>query len=333
MKEMQDKGVSMKVDRFSKYAWGVLAFNLAVIMFGAYVRASSSGAGCGAHWPLCNGEIIPRAPRIETLIEFTHRTTSGLAFLLVTGLLFFAWRAYPKGHQVRIGAAFSMLFMITEALVGAGLVLFRLVEYNDSFYRAFSIAIHLTNTFLLLASLSLTAWWASGGKPLNLRDNPAFTWLMGFGLLGLLILGASGAVTALGDTLFPSLSLSDALMQDFSPTAHFLIRLRVLHPTIAMAVGTYLILIASLTNLRIRKPSNHLFSRALTVLVVLQILAGVINVTLLAPIWMQIIHLFLSDALWIALVLLTATTLVSHETVVEKEPLPGSQLASSSKTG
>jgi heme A synthase len=237
----------MKVDRFSKYAWGVLAFNLAVIMFGAYVRASSSGAGCGAHWPLCNGEIIPRAPRIETLIEFTHRTTSGLAFLLVTGLLFFAWRAYPKGHQVRIGAAFSM--------------------------------------------------------------------------------------TALGDTLFPSLSLSDALMQDFSPTAHFLIRLRVLHPTIAMAVGTYLILIASLTNLRIRKPSNHLFSRALTVLVVLQILAGVINVTLLAPIWMQIIHLFLSDALWITLVLLTATTLVSHETVVEKEPLPGSQLASSSKTG
>jgi heme A synthase len=119
----------MKAARFAKYAWGVLAYNLVVILFGAYVRASSSGAGCGNHWPLCNGEIIPRSPRIATLIEFTHRTTSGIGFLLVIGLLIFAWRAYPKGHHVRKGAAFSMFFMITEALVGAGLVLFHLTGH------------------------------------------------------------------------------------------------------------------------------------------------------------------------------------------------------------
>ncbi|MFN8454080.1 MAG: COX15/CtaA family protein [Anaerolineae bacterium] len=76
----------VKLDRFAKYVWTVLAYNLAVILWGAFVRASGSGAGCGSHWPLCNGEVIPRTPQMETLVEFTHRLTSGLALLLVIGL-------------------------------------------------------------------------------------------------------------------------------------------------------------------------------------------------------------------------------------------------------
>jgi heme A synthase len=94
-----------------------------VILWGAFVRATGSGAGCGSHWPLCNGELVPRAPQVETVIEFIHRATSGLAFLLVLGLFVLAWRVYPKGDLVRRAAALSFLFIVTEALVGAGLVL------------------------------------------------------------------------------------------------------------------------------------------------------------------------------------------------------------------
>src|SRR5689334_1454626 len=149
----------MKLNRFAIYAWGVLALNLLVILWGAYVRATGSGAGCGAHWPLCNGEVIPRAPQAEMLVEFTHRLSSGVALLTVAGLLVWALRIYPRGHVARRGAQLAMLFMVSEALVGAGLVLFKLVADNDSLYRAVAIVVHLANTFLLLASITLTAWW------------------------------------------------------------------------------------------------------------------------------------------------------------------------------
>jgi heme A synthase len=302
----------MGLSRFAKFAWGVLLYNLAVIAWGAYVRATGSGAGCGSHWPTCQGEIIPRSAQLETLVEFTHRLTSGAAFLLVLGLLVWAWRAYPKGSIVRLGAVFSMVFMVTEALVGAGLVLFELVAENDSIARALAISVHLLNTFLLLASITLTAWWASGGRPLNLRGDLR-TWLFVVALIGMLVLGMSGAVTALGDTLFPSGSLTEALREDFSATAHILIRLRVLHPTIAVVVSIYLILIANWMARIVRAPFVRSLAKALTLLVVVQLAAGVVNVFLLAPIWLQLVHLLLADSLWIALVLLSAGALSHRE--------------------
>ena len=153
----------MKLTNYAKYAWGVLAYNLLVILWGAYVRATGSGAGCGSHWLLCNGEVIPRAPGMETMIKLTHRLTSGLAFLLVLGMLVWALSAYSRGHSVRRGAWLSTFFILTEALVGAGLVLFEWVADDVSTGRVISMAVHLINTFLLLACLALTAWWASGG--------------------------------------------------------------------------------------------------------------------------------------------------------------------------
>ena len=295
--------------RFAKYAWIVLAYNIGVILWGAYVRASGSGAGCGDHWPLCNGEVIPQAPGTAMLIEFSHRVTSGITLLLVAGLMVWAWRAYPKGNIVRVGAALAVFFTITEALVGAGLVLFQLVAQNASGLRALSIAVHLTNTFLLLASLTLTAFWASGGKPLQWRGRGAINWILGVGLLGVLILGITGAVTALGDTLFPSSSLAQGLQQDFSPTAQFLIRLRVFHPLIAVAVGVYAILLARVLSSAYADAAIHRLTAGLTALVVVQWIAGMINIYLLAPVWLQLVHLLLADLLWIALVLLTARAL------------------------
>jgi len=303
----------MKLNRFAKYAWGVLAFNLFVILWGAFVRASGSGAGCGSHWPLCNGEVIPRSPQLETIIEFTHRMTSGLSLLLVVGLLVWAFRAYPKGHSVRLGAVLAMIFMVTEALIGAVLVLFSWVAKNESTGRVISMAFHQANTFLLLASLTLAAWWASGGKPIRLKGQGIGLWALGLGLFGVLILGVSGAVNALGDTLFPAKSLAEGISQDFSPTAHFLIRLRVWHPIIAISVGLYLFFVCGLVGMFRPAPILRRFVGLLIAFVLLQLTAGLVNVLLLAPVWMQLVHLFLADMVWISLVLVTANTLTQEE--------------------
>jgi heme A synthase len=302
----------MKLTRFAKYAWFVLVVNLGVILWGAYVRATGSGAGCGNHWPLCNGQVIPRSEQIETMIEFTHRASSGVAFLLVLGMLIWAWRVFPRGNRVRSGAILSMLFMITEALLGAGLVLFELVAENTSTARALSISVHLVNTFILLACISLTAWWASGGEPLKLHRKDLKVWLLAIGFLGVLMLGMSGALTALGDTLFPVASLEEGMRQDFSSAAHFLIRLRILHPTIAVVISLYLIIIIGWINSRVMNNGNIVLGRLTIFLIGLQLLAGLINVVLLAPVWMQLIHLFLSDIVWICLVLFAAASLSKY---------------------
>jgi len=296
----------MQNARFRRFTWGVLVYNLGVILFGAYVRATGSGAGCGSHWPLCNGEVIPRAPQIETIIEFTHRMSSGLSLLLVIWLFIWAFRAYPAGHAVRLGAGLSLLFTITEALVGAGLVLFRWTADDTSTGRAISIVIHLLNTFLLLASLALTGWWASGGKRIQLRGSGMDGWMLALGTAGALLIGASGALAALGDTLFPVQSIAEGIRQDFSSTAHFLIRLRILHPMISIIVGLYLAVLAGLIAYQASTGDAKRFARMLVGLVIVQLLAGFINVLLLAPWWMQLLHLLLADLVWIILILLMA---------------------------
>ena len=312
----------MPLSRFARYAWGVLAVNLMVILWGAYVRATGSGAGCGNNWPLCDGEVIPRSPQMETLIEFTHRVSSGLALLMVVGLLIWARRAYPRGHRVRKAAAWSMALMITEALIGAGLVLFELVAENASIARALAMAAHLVNTFLLLAALTMTAWWASGGAPIRLTGQRGASGALLLGMAGVLVLGMSGAVTALGDTLFPARSLAEGFRQDLSPTAHLLIRLRVFHPLIAVLVGVYLILMAGWVGWRSRTRAVRWLARALVTLFLIQLGAGVINLLLLAPVWMQLVHLFLADLIWITLVLLTAARLAQPASAADRSPSP-----------
>jgi heme A synthase len=303
----------MKLTGYAKFAWIVLIYNIFVILWGAFVRATGSGAGCGSHWPLCNGQVLPREPQIETVIEFAHRFSSGIAFILVLVMVIWALRAYPNGHVVRLGAIFSMILITTEALVGAGLVLFEWVAQDVSIGRAISIVVHLINTFLLLAALSLNAWWASGANPFRIRENGSLAWLLLLGLLGTIVIGASGALTALGDTLFPVNSLAEGIRQDFTSTAHFLLRLRLLHPSIAVIVGIYLLILAGVIRVqRLAQPTQTL-TYSLTVLVLVQLGAGLLNVILLAPVWMQIVHLLLADGVWIVLVLLTASALANEK--------------------
>jgi heme A synthase len=297
------------MDRFARFAWALLGVDVAVVAWGAYVRASGSGAGCGAHWPFCNGEVIPRAPRVETLIELSHRLSSGLALALTVALLVWAFRAYPRGHVVRTSAAVTTGLMLGEALIGAGLVLFQLVAHDESMKRAMSVSLHMCNTFLLLGATALTAWWASGGARIRLRGQRAVALLLGVPLAAMFLVGVSGTVNALGDTLFPPASLAAGLAQDFAPGMHLFVRLRAIHPILALSTGGGIVVAGGLV--RALRPSRavRLFSRAAAVLVVAQVAAGLLDVALLAPVWLQLVHLVLADGVWILLVLTTASAL------------------------
>jgi heme a synthase len=304
-----DRRVTARVARF---AWITLCYNVAVILWGTYVRATGSGAGCGSHWPLCNGEVVPRAPRIETIIEFSHRVTSGLALIAVLVLFIATWRVCAAGHPARKAAAFSLFFMLSEAGVGAGLVLFQLVADNATAARAMFMATHLVNTFLLLASLALTAYWLSGGSPLSLEGRGKLLALMAALAGGILLVAVSGSVAALGDTLYPAQSLAQGVTADLSTSSHVLVRLRIIHPMLAVLVGGALMAAAP----RLPVPEDAEMGRELRYDVVgfaaLQLAAGFANLILLAPITMQLIHLLLADVVWIAFVLLAASTLAAH---------------------
>ncbi|MBN1149501.1 MAG: COX15/CtaA family protein [Anaerolineales bacterium] len=303
----------MQLTRFAKFAWGVLVYNLGVILWGAYVRATGSGAGCGNYWPLCNGEIAPRALQVETIIELIHRLASSLAFLLVLVMLIWALHLYPKGHAARVGAGFSLLFIIAEVLIGAVLVLFGWVADDISTGRMVTISVHLVNTFLLLASLTLTAWWASGGEMLHWSGYGAILWMFVLGFLGVLLLGVSGAIIALGDMLFPGASLAEGVAQNFSQQAHFISRLRAWHPSIAIATGLYLLFLSGLVAMFRVMARVRRCAAALAAVFVAQLLAGLVDLFLLAPVWMQLAHLLLANLVWIALVLLTATNFACSE--------------------
>lgn len=298
----------MTMKRFATLAWGVLAYNLLVILWGAVVRATGSGAGCGSHWPLCQGEFVPRSPQVETLIEFSHRITSGLALLSVVLLLVWAVRTFPKGHFARKGAWAAMLFMISEALLGAALVLFEYVAFDQSVARAYWMAAHLVNTFLLLAALALTAWWASNHGAGRWRGQGAVRWLIVVAWLAMLLLGVSGAITALGDTL--------AIRGGISPTESAmvaqLVALRIYHPLLAVAVGVVLVTVAWLLMTRRPTLDTQRWGRTLMVIFGLEFIFGAINVALKAPVWMQIVHLLAADLLWISLILLTAAALATY---------------------
>lgn len=295
----------MKLTNFAKYSWFILAYTLGVILWGAFVRATGSGAGCGNHWPTCNGQIIPRPEEIETIIELTHRVTSAFLGVLIIIMVVWAFRLYAPGHVVRKGAVWSLIFVIIEGLLGAGLVIFELVGLNQSSERAIAMALHLVNTLILVGFLTVTAWWASGGRAPRWPGQNRLNWLLGIGVVGMLIVGASGAVTALGDTLF----IHEGVRVDSSPTTEFLVQLRLWHPALAVATGLF-VMLASTAVYRMR-PSNHtlFFSRLVKVTFIIQLFAGVLNVYLMVPIWMQLIHLLLADIIWIAWVLLGATAL------------------------
>jgi heme A synthase len=294
---------SPSIGAFIRYAWCALGVTLLVIVWGAVVRATGSGAGCGSHWPLCNGVVVPLAPTAGTIIEFVHRLTSGGAMLLSLGLLVWARRLFAAGHPARRWASISFFFMLLEAAIGAGIVLLRLVEDNASALRAAYVGGHLVNTLLLIGAMLTTIWWS---RPI--ASHPRLRSVLAPGirsltlcLVAMLAVAATGAVVALGDTLFPHASLAEGFAADFDPTSHFLIRLRVWHPLLAALVATYLLFAASGGH-AFAGPDQRHPRRLVITFVLLQTALGIVNLWLLAPLALQMAHLFMSNLLWMTLV-------------------------------
>jgi cytochrome c oxidase assembly protein subunit 15 len=309
-----------------RFAWAVLAYFVAVILWGALVRATGSGAGCGDHWPLCNGTVMQHSPRVDTMIEFTHRITSGISFFSAVGLLAWTFAGTVRGHLARGAAVAAVVFTLAEAVLGALLVKLGLTAQSQSPLRAPYLALHLTNTLLLLASLTLAAHLLSR-KDGYTRATVRITAPIGatIAVLIVLVVGVTGSLAALGDTLFPASSLSAALAQDFSATSGWLVRWRWTHPTIAFVSSVFLIWLLARAGRKTahwdRPPwTNRGLSALVLVLLAAQYLLGVLDVVMLAPTWLQVAHLLGADLLWAALVVLTArVTLEPVEKLVTKD--------------
>jgi cytochrome c oxidase assembly protein subunit 15 len=290
-----------------RFAWGVLAYFIATILWGTIVRATGSGAGCGDHWPLCNGTVMQQSPTIQTVIEFTHRVTAALDLIFVLGLLVWTWRRTVSGHLARWAGGAAVFFTLTEGLLGALLVKLGLTAESRSPLRAPMLALHLSNTLLLVAALAMAAHFLARTQGYRWRDirisAPVGTTI---GMIAVMIVGVTGSMAALGDTLFPATSLNDSLHQDFAADSSWLLRWRWTHPTIAIMASIFLIWLLIRAARRSGPWDNRRLSTLVVGLLVVQYLLGALDVWLLAPVWMQVAHLLGADVLWTALVVLTA---------------------------
>jgi cytochrome c oxidase assembly protein subunit 15 len=301
---ISDRTPSVALRRF---AWGVLAYFIATILWGTIVRASGSGDGCGNHWPLCNGTVLQQSPTIQTIIEFTHRVTAGLDMIFVLGLLVWAWRRTVPGHLARWAAGAAVFFTLTEGLLGALLVKLGLTAQSQSPLRAPFLALHFSNTLLLVAALAMAAHFLGRSDGFHWRDirlsAPVGTTI---GMLAVMIVGVTGSLAALGDTLFPAASLGDSLQQDFSASSNWLLRWRWTHPAAAVVASIFLIWLLIRASRRGAPWDNRKLATFVVVVLALQYVLGALDVWLLAPVWMQVIHLLAADVLWTSLVVLTA---------------------------
>ena len=306
--------------QFARFAWLVLAYNIPVILWGAYVRASFSGDGCGAHWPFCNGSVLPQHMVAPMAIEFTHRAMTSIDTVMVIGLCVWAFVVFPRKHAVRLYVVLSLVFLFVEALLGAGLVLLRYVARDQSAGRVWYLSAHLTNTMLLLGTLTITACLASKNLervqfrrvPGRLIAAPAVV----------VFVSITGVIAALGDMLYPVSSLGAGIQQDFSSASSVLLRLRMVHPLIAILGAAYVIWAAW----RILNRGASGVARRTAVYVVtltaFQLAVGAVNLSLLAPLWMQLSHLFVADLLWIFLIALVIETAASLDTAAGRDSLP-----------
>jgi heme a synthase len=286
-----------------RFAWVVVGYNVLVILWGALVRATGSGAGCGNHWPLCNGQVIPLSPGLHTVIEFTHRCMTGGSIFLVIGLLVWTFRGTTKGQAARVLAVASMVLLLNEAFLGALLVKLGYVTGNQSMGRVVMLSIHLSNTMLLLAALTLTArllgteqMWRELGV-----GGAKKVWAFG-GVAATLVVAVSGSLAALGDTLFPASSLRAAFVQDFAVGSPWLLRLRGVHPVSALIAGVFVLWLVA----QAKRAGAGRLAAAVLMLLGFQFGLGVADVLLLAPVWMQVLHLLGADLYWVALVTLAA---------------------------
>lgn len=295
---------------------GALVYTVLVILFGAVVRITGSGAGCGQHWPTCQGEVAHLPNNLKTAIEFTHRLTSGVSVLVVFALTVYTVRRTVRGHVARRAAFVACALMIVESLIGAALVLLRYVGENASVGRAVIMAVHLVSTLGLTGTMAFAACsfeWKRGSVSFRARGSA----LLLVGAAAIVAVAAMGAVTALGDTLYPMSgpAVTGALADAQSQSSHFLERMRGIHPLLALLASGFLLWAAP----RVAEvgaggePSRaERWARAVTLSVLLQLAVGIANVWLSAPGYMQVAHLLVALLVWLSWVTLGFAVLSEH---------------------
>jgi len=300
-------GQAGKTQLVARFAWVVVGYFIFVVLLGAVVRATDSGGGCGASWPLCNGDFFPHHPRLATIIEFAHRSTSGVCAFLTVALGVWTFWKTPKGHRARKAVLWAGFFLVTEALLGAALVLRHWVENNVSTGRTIAQSIHFTNTLLLMGALALTAWFLRDEEPFEARGSREVAWMA---VAATIVVGATGALAALADTLFPSPNLRAGFAADFAASSPLMVRMRWVHPAAAV-VG--LVCVVLLVRAQRRWDRLSLF---VVGMLGVQFVLGAADVLLLAPTWMQVLHLLGADLYWVGLVMLAGRVIWRGE--VEK---------------
>ena len=277
----------MKLISYTKLG---IVLSILSILAGAFVRATGSGDGCGSTWPTCKGKIIPQLSDTSEVIEFSHRSVSGI-LLIVTLIIFIKSRSMSKGSIVRTTVNFLTFFVLFEAAIGAVIVLYEWVGLNSSLPRIIAVPIHLVNTFGLLACYAILY-----KVLLNNFKNIKQLWDRRFVFIAFLFLlsGATGSITALADVLFPSASFYEGLMEDFDRTSEVLTRLRILHPMVATGLSVALII----ESRKVQK-DYKIDVKFFQILVFIAVILGVLNVLSNILLLLSILHLAIADLLWI----------------------------------
>jgi protoheme IX farnesyltransferase len=297
---------------FAKYAWMLLAYTLLAIGWGVFVRASFSGDGCGDIWLGCDTSHTPVQGQFGRFVELTHRLSTSILGPMVLVLVLWAFRSFPKGDLVRKAAIWTFVFTALEGLVGAGLVKFQLVTTDDRPIRAVVMAFHVVSTYSLLSALVVAAIAASSETRPTTKDQGTVGWMLGMGYFGTVLLGFSGAISALAHQLHRT---EDVIAAAKDPASHWMVQLQPVHPLVAASVGLYLFLLAGLIVHLRPDPKVKAAAHLLAGTYIFQCAIGALAIWFKAPIAMQVFHLVMADVL---VVVLTMTTYYAFQEGVEK---------------
>lgn len=304
---------SLSRTQFTSLALWTVRLSVLVVLWGAFTRLSGSGDGCGESWPLCKGVLFPEFAGMEIAIEFLHRLTSGVVFLLSALVAFFARRIFAPSHLARSCAFAAFVLMITEALLGAILVLYGWVDQSTSYARVVSLGAHLVNTFLLLSAQACTVFFAARERNLSLSRVGAWRGLLALGFVLLAVSGMLGVVAALANMLHPSESLLAGLEADFSQESPLLIRLRIFHPMLSLLAASYLYWFTNFVVSKCAGTSLTRRARLVRNIVLGQLALGLITLLVGGPVLIKLLHLLVADLLVIAYAALGADLLSEGE--------------------
>lgn len=306
--------------RSYRFSWGIVFYTVLVIAWGAWVRLSGSGAGCGDDWPRCNGAVLPTEASVQTIIEYSHRISTAVYGILILIQILLAHKSYAKGNRCRFWAWLTLLFTITEALIGRSLVKQGLVNQSADLLRLVVMPLHLINTSMLLLSCVMTAESFKFGGRRALQLSPQVKRRLGVVLAVLAIIVTSGAIAALGSHLDPSTSLIAGFSKDMASESHLAVRLRGIHPMLALAAAGALIVTLN-SGISCALPIAPRWIRLFSVTFFVTIGVGIVTLALLSPLWLKVTHLVMANIL-----VIVASLCVFHTVCPEDAPTKGNEI-------